>query len=280
MKIIISILSLLLLFIGCTTPEKKSSSPIITVAVSLPPYTYFVNKIALDTVAVVPIVPAQSNPHLFEPTPKQVQAIQEAQLWIRSHESFEDKILTVLKEQNPNLSIIDLSANLPKEITDRHIWLSPRLAQEQATQIAHALTQLSPHHAAFYQKNLNQFIEELKILDSEITIQLAPFKNKAILTSHPAFGLFCRDYGLIQLSIECEGKDPLPRDLEHTLAQAKIHQIAHILLQPQYNNRGAEMIADHLSLPISTIDPYAHNYIENLRHITQMIVNDTQSQRP
>lgn len=278
MRAFFSIFTLFLLCIGCGSPEKTSLIPpsaptITTVAVSLPPYAYFVKRIAEDTVHVTHIVPPQSNPHLFEPSPKQVKEIQDAKLWIRSHESFENKILTVLHEQSSSLSVVDLAADIPEEEEDRHIWLSPKLAQEQARVIAEALMSLMPQNKELYQKNLNSFIEDLQQLDSELSVQLAPFKDEAILTSHPAFEFFCRDYGLIQLSIECEGKDPLPQDLEQTLSLAKAHKVARILLQPQYNNRGAELIADHLSLPMSSIDPYSNEYMENLREIAQLIAD-------
>lgn len=284
MKNLFCILTAVLLLAGCQSPEKKSitaptapTKSVPTVAISLPPYSYFVKKIAGETVQISPIVPPQSNPHLFEPTPKQVQDVQEAKLWIRSHEVFEDKIIKVLHEQTPDLSILDLGATLPEEEEDRHIWLSPKLAQGQAQAITEALIQLLPENKEIYQENLEGFIEELQALDTEISNKLNAHKDEAILTSHPAFAFFCKDYGLIQLAIECEGKDPLPQDLENTLAAAKAHKIARILSQPQYNNRGAELIAEHLNLPVSSIDPYSNDYIDMLRQITQLIANDSRS---
>lgn len=259
----------LFFFFSC---DKHTQEPkALTVAVSLPPYTYFVKRIAGDTVTVVPIVPAQSNPHVFEPTPKQVLQLKEASLWLRSREGFENKIINVLKDQNPNLAIVDLSENLPDEEEDRHIWLSPRQAREQALLIADALIELNPDSKKLYLENLNLFLDELQKVDEEIAALLSPYKDQAILTSHPAFGFFCKDYGLVQLSIECEGKDPLPKDLENTLEQAKVHKVASILIQPQYNNRGAEVIATHLGLPVYSIDPYSTDYFKNLRHITSLI---------
>lgn len=280
MKNLFCLFASLAFLVGCQSPEKKSvatssqkNTPVV--AISLPPYAYFVKKIAQDTVHITPIVPIESNPHHFEPTPKQVEIVQEAKLWIRSHETFEDKIIKVLSEKTPQLAIIDLAASVPEEEEDRHIWLSPKLAQGQANAIAEALIDLLPENKEMYQKNLEAFIEELKELDVEISNKLDTHKDEAILTSHPAFAYFCKDYGLVQLSIECEGKDPLPQDLENTLTAAKAHKIARILLQPQYNNRGAELIAEHLALPVSSIDPYSSDYVGMLRQITQLIVNDS-----
>jgi len=96
-------------------------------------------------------------------------------------------------------------------------------------------------------------------------------KDRAVLVSHPAFGYLCNDYHLTQISIEHEGKDPLPQNIAQTLKMAKEHRVKNVLIQPQYNNKGAEMIAEMLKLPVFMLDPYSSDYIANLRHIAASI---------
>jgi zinc transport system substrate-binding protein len=258
------------LFVSCekknTCTEQKAS-----IIVSLPPYTYFVERIVSDSLSVAPLIPVGSNPHLFEPTPKQVACMNTAKLWVRCRESFENKILKIVKEQNPNIAILDLFEEIADEEEDRHLWLSPKRAKKQAQAIAEALVLLYPSNEAYYRENLTQFLNELDALDKEISFLLAPLKGRAILTSHPAFGYFCEDYGLIQIAIECEGKDPLPQNLQETLRLAQQHKVARVLLQPQHNNKGAELMASYLHLPAEVIDPYSSNYLSNLRALAYLI---------
>lgn len=46
-------------------------------------------------------------------------------------------------------------------------------------------------------------------------------KGSAIFVSHPGYGYFCRDYGIEQISLEHEGKDPTSKQLSKTLAEVK-----------------------------------------------------------
>jgi zinc transport system substrate-binding protein len=283
-KILISslLLSLLLVMASCSKPEKKQASP--TVLVSIPPYAYFVEKIAGDTLSIQTLVPAGANPHHYEPSPKQIQQARASALWVAVGEPAEQKMALVMKEQNPQIAILDLSTQLPllehehqgcshhhEESRDLHFWLSPKLAKKQAELIAERLIAVFPENASIYKVRLAQFVEELTQLDREIAFLLKPQKGQAILASHAAFGYFCQDYGLIQLAIESEGKDPLPKEAERTLSQAEKLHIKSVLLQAQYNNKGAELIAEKLHLPTYLIDPYSADYMENMRYLAEII---------
>jgi zinc transport system substrate-binding protein len=108
-------------------------------------------------------------------------------------------------------------------------------------------------------------------LNEEISALLAPMRDKAILVSHPAFAYFCRDYHIVQLSIEVEGKDPLPKDVAEIIQKAKSYHIQSVLLEPQYSNKGAELIAKSMDLPTHMVDPYSENYSANLLSIAKVI---------
>ncbi len=279
---------LLTVFILLTNScEKKENfntgKPIVLV--SVPPYVDFVKKIAKDTVAVQSLIPAGANPHVYEATPKEVQSHQNAAIWIRLGESFDKKVYQFFKQLNKPVKIVDVAQGIPllsvcddhghasDEGKDLHIWLSPKLAKIQAEKIAAALIALLPEQGDFFSANLQKLLNELDVLDGQIAGILAPMEGKAILASHPAFEYFCRDYHLVQLSIEMEGKEPLPQHVTEILALAKRYAVQAVLIEPQYSNKGAELIAKRLGLPTHSVDPYAENYLENLLSIAQVIAN-------
>jgi zinc transport system substrate-binding protein len=280
----IFVISLLtLVFTSCGKKEKSASSVLVSIA----PYTYFVNKISGGTLPVQTLVPLNSDPHIFEPTPKQIADISTSTIWFCIGEPFENKILKTLKERSPHLRIVDLSEGLSlideeghehsshcchnDEGKDRHIWLSPKLAMGQAKRIAEVMTQLYPEKKELFAQGLRQFLVELEELDREITALLSPCKGEAILVSHPAFGYFCKDYGLVQLSIESEGKDPLPRHITNTLLMAREHHVRSVFLQNQHNNKGATFIAKELQIPLFTVDPYSPDLVHNMRSVAHLI---------
>ena len=282
-KIILAIF--LCLLTGCGKKPQQPSTPTVpTVLVSIEPYAYFVERIAGNTVTVRSLVPSGANPHIFEPTPREVGQAAEAQLWVRIGESFEAKIGSVLQEQRPGLISIDMCQGIEmleeschghthEEGKDRHIWLSPKLAKTQAETIANALIKLYPDQRELYLRRLAAFVEDLTLLDQEIALMLLPYRDQAILVSHPALGYFCRDYHLVQLSVEQEGKDPLPQHITKILKHARTHSVRSVLTQAQYNNKGAELIAEELHLPTHLIDPYARDYLENLTSIARLIAH-------
>lgn len=276
------LLTLLLPLTACKKREEPSSlKP--TVLVSVPCYAYFVKKIAQDTVAIESLLPSGNNPHIYEPTPRAVEQHQNAKLWIYLGEPFDKKVLSFFQQQKHPIQILDITEGIEllsteeehlhlDEEKDLHIWLSPSLAKIQAKKIASSLIALLPEQKSHFEENLHLLLEELDRVDKQISILLTPMKGKAILVSHPAFGYFCKEYQLIQLSVEIEGKDPLPQHISHLLDEAKRLCVHSVLLEPQYSNKGAELIAEKLNVPTYMIDPYAENYTENLLSITHKIV--------
>jgi len=282
-------LAVTLIILVCTGCERQAAIPAKPIVlVSVPPYLYFAKRIAGDTVTLLTLVPPGTNPHIYEPTPKQVQAFRKAALWIRLGEPAEQKIYQVLKEQCPQMQIADVTQGVPllalcdhcdqdahpvhtEEGKDLHIWLSPKWAQTQAQTIAQHLSALLPEHRERYQHALQLLLDDLKTVEQEIHARLAARKGHAIVVSHPAFAYFCQDYGLKQLSIESEGKDPLPQQIASLLKRAKEEQIALVIAEPQYSDKGALRIAECLHVPLHTIDPYAEAYLDNVKHIAEVL---------
>jgi len=276
------LLLLLIVLAGCFAPASKSSKPIVLV--TIPPYAYLVGQIAGDTVSTEIFVPAGANPHTYEPTPKQVEKFAQAKIWFRFGDPIEQKILPFLKERA--VKEIDLSKDLSllsetahrcgdhvHEGKDLHVWLDPHLAMKQAKKISEELSQLWPEHQKLFAQNYLQLAQRLEILDREIQVELKNFEGITLMVSHPALAYYCHRYGLHQLSIECDGKDPLPQQVAHVVKEAQDKDIKVIFIEPQYNNKGAYLIAEKLELPIYQIDPYALDYFHMMKDLSKSIVS-------
>jgi zinc transport system substrate-binding protein len=254
-----------------------------TVLVSIAPHKTFVKEIAGDTVTVQVAVPAGSSSHTFEPTSRQMIQMSQADIWFRLGEGFEKRLLHVLNSYNPDIQVVDLRehANMicsdhdhhhghhrcSEDFRDVHTWLSPREVKKQAIDIANTLIKKYPQHQALYKKNLQTFIEKLVTLDSDITKTLASQKGSYFLVSHPAYAYFARDYGLKQLSVEFEGRDPTPQQLTKLLRQVKDLNICTIFIQPQHSNKGANLVATQIQASVVTLDPYSEDYFVNMRNL-------------
>ncbi len=250
------------------------------VLVSINPYKYIVQRIAGDTLRATLLVPPGSNMHTYEPTPKQMMQASKADIWLTTGESFEQKALPSLQSYNPQMTLLDLRKGVDlicqtehqeckhcSEGCDLHYWLSPKIMIAQSKAIADELKKRYPEHAQLYERNLQGLIKDLEALDDEIQAVLSPLKDRTIFVSHPAYGYFAREYNLVQYAIEFEGKEPTPKQLTTILQTAQKHNVKTIFIQKQFNNKGARLVAGELGAKLVVLDPYADDYIHEMRHI-------------
>lgn len=284
MALRIFLLSLVILAAcGKSTPPAPNQKPLILVSIA--PYRFLAERIAGPGFDVQTVVPSAANPHSFEPTSNQVASMGRCQMWFRIGEPFENKIIPILQGRNPSLTVTDLRDGIDlieeghdlachhcsMDHLDRHIWLSPKLAKDQAAIIERALSEQYPERKDEFQNNLSLLSAELTSLDGEIRDILKNVEKRTLLVSHPAFGYFCKDYDFVQLSVEYEGKDPRPKHLEEILRRAVTESAEIALALPQYNNKGAQLIAEKLNMPVRLIDPYSADYFNTMRKLAHMI---------
>lgn len=255
------------------------------ILVSIAPYRLLAERIAGPDFVVQTVVPAAANPHSFEPTSAEVTKMGQSQIWLRIGEPFEGKILPILQKRNPDLTVSDLREgidmieeplgckNCCMDHFDRHIWLSPKLAIAQTEIIERALSTKYPEQAKIFHQNRLRLCEDLTELEKEIRVILKGVEKRTLLVSHPAFAYFCRDFDLTQLSVEYEGKDPRPKHLEEILKRAVAESAEVALTLPQYNNKGAQLIAEKLHKPVRYIDPYSADYFETMRKLAKIIAD-------
>ncbi|MBI5274106.1 MAG: zinc ABC transporter substrate-binding protein [Chlamydiales bacterium] len=276
-------LSLLLLFTSCgsNAPQK----PIVLVSVS--PYQTILKEIAGDTIDVFPIVPVGFNPHLFEPSPKDAMRCEHATLLFGIGEVFEHKLTKVISQENPSFVYVNLTQSLPYLIYedhhhehdshshdaayDVHIWMDPVLMSIQVDTIEKCLSKAFPEHQRVYAQNAETLKNRLDRLNITLKEILAPYANTSVVLSHPSLAYFCKQYHLNQMTLEIEGKEPLPKELERILGQIESTSVRCVFVQAGFNNKGAAIVAEKLHLPIYTIDPNAPDYENNLQKIAKEI---------
>jgi zinc transport system substrate-binding protein len=84
---------------------------------------------------------------------------------------------------------------------------------------------------------------------------------------HPAWGYFADTYGLTQVPIEREGKEPGARALAALIDQAKREKTQVVFVQPQFDKRSAVQVAQAIGGAVVAVDPLAPDYIDNLRRV-------------
>jgi zinc transport system substrate-binding protein len=249
----------------------------VKVLVSIAPHRFLLQRIAGDKISVDIFVPSNANPHTYEPSPRQMISAIEAKIWFRNGEEFEKRLLGAFENR---LCIVDLRKNIPlipfschchhPDSYDSHIWLSPLLLKEQARTMTEALCRLMPHFEDFFINKLDAVLHELDQLDDLVHLTLKKNSCPYILVSHPAFGYFCKEYGLNQLSIEIEGKEPSAKQITHLVKTAKDLGIHYIFIEPQHSQKGAKRIAQELDASLVLIDPYQENVFDCIANLGRL----------
>ena len=152
---------------------------------------------------------------------------------------------------------------------DPHIWTAPALVKIQANTILKALQQAAPQFKNEFQTNYHSFITRIDALDQELKQTLAGKSGLQFMVFHPSWGYFAKAYGLKQVPIEIEGKNPKPAQLKELINHAKEDGIKIIFVQPQFSTKSAALIAGEIGGQVAFADPLAEDWMNNLRMIAE-----------
>ncbi len=150
---------------------------------------------------------------------------------------------------------------------DPHIWLSPPLVKIQARTILDALQEADPVHRSVYEANFKAFTAQIDQLDADLKQIFAGKTGLQFMVFHPAWGYFAHAYGLKQVPIEIEGKDPKPAQLKELIQHAREKGIKVVFVQPQFSTKSAKLVAKEIGGQVAFADPLAEDWMTNLREV-------------
>lgn len=284
----ISLCFSIILLLFTSSLSYASDETVLRVFTSVVPQSYFAQRVGGDLVKAEPLVQPGFSPELYEPTARQIAALAEAQVFVRVGMPYEDGLLPRIQGISKTMRIIDARDGLTlrnleahdhehdhgdamANELDPHIWTSPRIAKQMAAQLRDVFSELSPTHKADFDKNYAAFAADLDALDQELSERFAKTTAKTFMVFHPAWGYFADAYGLVQLPIESEGKEPGAKALAQMIEQAKQAKVKTIFVQPEFSQRSAEQVAKAIEGRVVAANPLAADYLENLRHVSKLI---------
>jgi zinc transport system substrate-binding protein len=276
----------LLALAACRPVLPPPDSGRIHVAVSVPPQAYFVQRIGGDHVQVDVMIPPGYSHVDYPLTPRQVAALSRARLYVAvGHPAFEFEriqLAPVLRDLH-GVQVIDMSRGMRliegegegeedehgHASGDPHVWVAPDTVAVAARNIAGALEGIDPSHAAEYRANLARFETDVAALDREIRTRLAGTRGDRFMVYHPTWGYFAREYGLQQVAIEAEGKEPSARRLIQLIGRARREKIKVVFVQAGFPRKSAQVIAEAVGGRVLVADPQDPDWLGNLRRVSR-----------
>jgi zinc transport system substrate-binding protein len=91
---------------------------------------------------------------------------------------------------------------------------------------------------------------------------------------HPSWGYFAAEFGLTQVPIEFEGKEPSPRALKFCIDYARKNGIKTVFVQPQFSQSSATVLAGEIGGVTRVADDLAYDWARNLRAAGTAFINE------
>lgn len=264
--------------------KKTAKDGKILIYTSIQPIAFIASKIAGRYATVKALIPPGKSPHSFTLLASDLSAMSKATFFLSVRLPFEEhKLEKAFKDsatkwvditKGIQFQHIDECGNAncdhdhdehkhAVELMDPHIWLNPENDMILARNVCNILTKEMPQHAPYFELNFKNFTQILIALDNKLKKMLKPFKGEIFLVYHPAFGYFAKRYGLKQETIELGGKSPTAKHLQEVILLAKKKKVRIIFVQPEFNRKAANLIAETINGAVIKLDPLAYNLIDN-----------------
>jgi len=267
-----------MVFFSCNRQNSDTGTKIITVSIA--PFKYFVEEIAGKDFMVNVMVAPGSDPHIYEPYPEQINKLRKSVAYVSNgYLGFEQAWLNRFYETNTTMKKLSLGAKIdlivPRhlhesvhiESADPHYWTSPVCAMVIASSVKELLCELNPGERRDYETNFSNLLLKIREVDEKARILFSEVKNKSFMIYHPNLGYLARDYGLTEISVEYEGKEPPPSRLKELIDLAKRNNLKTVFVQQEYDSKNAMEIAHEIGADLKVIDPLSENWLEETINI-------------
>ena len=291
-----SIMALLAaLSLAACTPEPEPERE--TLCVSILPLRSLVGEIVGDDFRIDVLVPSGASPETFEPTPRQIVALDKARMIFgvglldfevsllqkienreklvilsRGIETLEGTCAHARHHDTVDGGRAEEDAHNHAHGIDPHIWTSPRELQRMVANAYEAIHAAWPDSTK-YTENYRRLSRELQELDRRTAGKIARSGVKAFIIYHPALTYYARDYGIRQEAVETDGKEPSAKRLAELIRMARREGIRQIFYQKQFPASVVETIARDMDARTVAIDPLREEVIANIDSITDLITD-------
>ena len=263
-----ALLSAALLLAGCGSSGTDSSKT--HVVASFYPFAFVAQQVGGSHVTVDNLTGPGVEPHDLELKPKQVGAVQDADLVIfeKKFQAAVDKAVdqadrtpkgTVDVAKLVTLKRLQEGAAEKGEHGDNdpHIWLDPHNMIAVTEAVAAKLSALDPKNASAFAANAATLSGKLQTLDSSYKTELATCRTKMIVTSHAAFQYLADRYGLTQVPIAGidPANEPSPSQLADITKLVRRDKITTIFTEELVSPAIAKTVARETGATTATLDP-------------------------
>jgi ABC-type Zn uptake system ZnuABC Zn-binding protein ZnuA len=254
-------------------------------------------QIAATTVDLTCLVKPGIDPHVYQATPDDRKAIEQANLVLYGGYNFEPTLINLIRASSnsvPKVAVNELAVPNPQQFeedgkteVDPHVWHNAQNGVRIAEVIRDQLAKIAPNHAALYNENTQKVTAEIGQIDRWIGSQIKtiPQASRTLVTTHDALGYYSKAYGIPVAALEGISTEEKPtaanvKALVEEIQEKKVPTIyAELSINPQLIQTVAkeakvklaeeEIYADGLGEAGSRGDTYQKILIANTKAIVE-----------
>ena len=259
----------------------------------------FVRIVGGDAVTVHQVVDAGVDPHEFEPSPADQEAIRRSRVIFENGLDLESWVSGAVKAAGAKAPVIDTSegaslrtASAEGRAVDPHIWHDPANAKIMVANIARGLTAAVPERAGDIAARAAAYRAELDALDREVRAQIdtIPPASRKLVTNHDALGYFTDRYGITLVGSVIPSFDSQAElssnQLSALVATIKAQGVKAIFAESSLpaktaetvaRDAGVKVVAGENALYADSLGPPgspADTYVAMVRHNTRQLVEN------
>lgn len=246
------------------------------VAASIFPLYDITRRVAGDRLPVQLVLPPGQTEHSFDPRPRDVEGLGDAQLVFAVGLGLDQWLQTLVKNAGtgeakvfelaplldpilipPGILQAEGGADRGAESVDAHFWLDPVRMQQAVDLIVGALQRLDPEESPRFRARGNEVKRSLAVLHEEIARRAGSWTRRRVVTFHGSLFYFADRYHLEVVAVvePLPGREPTARYLAAVLDAIRKSGAVALFSEPQLDRRPAQVIASEAGLPLYELDP-------------------------
>jgi zinc/manganese transport system substrate-binding protein len=245
---------------GSAAATNPDGSPAIRIVATTTQIGDIVRAVGGDSVRVTQILKANTDPHDYEPRPKDVLHTADARIVFVSGDNLDAWMTDVVTQSGGHPTIVDLGAGLPDRVPDKtggagasrsdpHWWHDPRNVEAVVPKIRDALARALPAATAAIDAGAQAYLEKVRALDADLArcLHAVPRSERKLVTDHDAFGYFARRYGITVVGAVIPSQttqaQPSAGDVSRLAALVRAEGVKAVFPETSLNTKLAEAIA-------------------------------------
>jgi len=226
-------------------------------------------EIGGDDVEIHNLVPTGTDPHEYDPLPKDIKAATDADILFYNGLNLEGgdkgwfhKMTDSVNQKDENIFVLTdrvkpmyLKTEGEKGEINPHAFIDPAVGVKMAEDMTKAFVKVDPAHKDNYEKRGKEYVERVKTMDKEYADKLGslPEENKILVTSERAFQYMADHYGLKEAfiwDIDTE-ENGSPKQIKDLVKFIKKNNVSVLFIESNVDRRPMETVSKETGVPFS-----------------------------